>query len=306
MHDRNHQMPGGMRIAIIGAGGRLGHALANHFHPHHRILELTHDSMDLGDPASIHRALDEVTVDVLILAAAMTAVDRCETHEAEAFSINAEGPREVARICAEKGVKMVHISTDFVFDGTKEGPYAEDDEALPINVYGASKQLGEKHVLEASDRNLVVRVSWLFGAGGAAFPEWIIQQAMTREAVALPEEKTGSPTFCGDLVEYLEPLLVPGGGAASGIVHLCNSGSCTWREWGQFCVDAAIGAGLDIKTKRIGANRLEDVAAFVARRPVNSVLATDKFTRLTGIVPRSWQEAMTEHFSLTLKKPAGV
>jgi dTDP-4-dehydrorhamnose reductase len=306
MHDRNHHLVSSMRIAIIGAGGRLGHALANHLHPHHQLIELTHDSMDLGDQASIHRALDEVTVDVLILAAAMTAVDYCESHESEAFAINAEGPREIARICAKKGIKMVYISTDFVFDGKKEGSYAEGDEAAPVNVYGASKRKGEEHVLEASNNNLVVRVSWLFGSDGPAFPEWIIQQAMTRDAVALPEEKTGSPTFCGDLVEYLESLLELGGDAASGIVHLCNSGSCTWREWGQFCVDAAIAAGLDIKAKRIEANRLEDIAAFIARRPANSVMATEKFTRLTGIVPRSWQESMMEHFSHTLNKSVGV
>lgn len=299
-------MAGSLRIAIIGAAGRLGHALSNRFQPHHRILELTHDSMDLGDPASIHRALDEVTVDVLILAAAMTAVDYCESHESEAFSINAAGPREIARICAEKGIKMVYISTDFVFDGKKNEPYVEGDETAPINVYGASKRKGEEHVMEASSKNLVVRVSWLFGSDGAAFPEWIIQQAMARDAVALPEEKTGSPTYCEHLVDYLESLLELDGDAACGIVHLCNSGSCTWREWGQFCVDAAIAAGLDIKAKRIGANRLEDIAAFVAKRPANSVLATARFTRLTGIVPRNWQEAMMEHFSHTLKKSVGV
>ncbi|HEX7260899.1 MAG TPA: dTDP-4-dehydrorhamnose reductase, partial [Luteolibacter sp.] len=293
-------------IAVLGANGRLGKILVSRLARSHRILELTHDSMDLGDLASIHRALDEVALDVVILTAAMTAVDYCESHEAEAFAINAEGPREIARICADKGIKMVYISTDFVFDGEKNGPYTEGDEAFPINVYGSSKRMGEKHVLEASKENLVVRVSWLFGSDGAAFPEWIIQQAMTRDAVALPEEKTGTPTFCEDLVTYLESLLMLGGNSASGIVHLCNSGSCTWREWGQFCVDAAIAAGLDIKAERVGGNRLEDVAAFIAKRPVNSVLSTERFTRLTGIVPRNWREAMAEHFSQTLKKSVGV
>lgn len=291
-----------MRIAIIGAGGRLGHALANRLQPHHRLIELTHDSMDLGDVGSIHRALDEVVVDVLILAAAMTAVDYCESHEAEAFSINAEGPHEVALICAKKGIKLVYVSTDFVFDGRKAAPYQEDDEASPISVYGVSKCKGEEYVLAASNRNLVVRVSWLFGSDGPAFPEWIIQQALTHDAVALPEEKTASPTCCGELAEHLEALLMLGD-VASGIIHLCNSGSCTWREWGQFCVDAAVASGLDVKARRIGANRLEDVAAFVARRPVNSVLDTGKFTRLTGIVPRCWQDAMMDHFSHTLENP---
>lgn len=294
------------RIVIIGAAGRLGQALGARLSRGGTVIGLARPMIDLLSPQSIRDALEPVDFDRLILAAAMTAVDYCESHEAEAFAINAEGPREIARICAEKGIRMVYISTDFVFDGKKEGAYSEEDEAAPINVYGASKLKGEEHVLEASSNNLVVRASWLFGSDGAAFPEWIIQQAMTRDAVALPEEKTACPTFCEDLVEYLESLLEPGGDAASGIVHLCNSGSCSWREWGQFCVDAAVEAGLDIKAKRIGSNRLEDVAAFIARRPVNSALATERFTRLTGIVPRNWQEAMAEHFSRNLMKSVGV
>lgn len=266
---------------------------------------MTRAQLDLKDTVSIRPALEMLDFECLILPGALTAVDYCESHEDEAFVVNAEGPREVARVCAEKGARLVYISTDFVFDGAKDGPYTEGDPAHPVSVYGASKRKGEEYVLEASANNLVVRISWLYGGGKAAFPEWIIQQADKVGELSLPGEKIGSPTCSEDVVRYLEPLLGFGHGEpVSGVVHLCNRGSCTWQEWGQFCLDEAAAAGLSLKTRRVSANRLEDIAAFVARRPINSVLDTTRFTELTGIVPRSWQDAMKAHFSVSPLVPA--
>lgn len=295
------------RIVVIGASGRLGSGLVRHYSISHEVIPVTRAQLDLKDLASICQALEMLDFECLILPGALTAVDYCESHEDEAFAVNAEGPREVARVCAEKGARLVYISTDFVFDGGKEGPYTEEDPAHSISVYGASKRKGEEYVLEASANNLVVRISWLYGGGKPAFPEWIIQQADKDGQLSLPGEKIGSPTCSEDVVRYLEPLLgLDGEEPASGVVHLCNTGSCTWQEWGQFCLDEAVAAGLLQKNQRISANRLEDIAAFVARRPVNSVLDTTKFTELTGIVPRSWQEAMKAHFSVSPLVPANA
>lgn len=294
---------GGGSIAILGSAGRLGSALADRFAADWKVHELTRSRIDLGKPEQVRANLGGLDVDVVILAAAMTSVDDCEKNRGEAFAVNAEGPREVAAICTEKAARLVYVSTDFVFDGEKEGAYAEDDPAHPINVYGASKRKGEEYVLEASAENLVVRISWLYGPGKPAFPEWIIQEAMRKSELALPAEKTGTPSYAGDVAEHLHLLLgledvMPVGG----IFHLTNSGQCTWQEWGQFCLDAAADAGLPLKTRRISANRLDDIAAFVAKRPVNSVLDTGKFARMAGVSPRPWQEAMRDHFSRTLKK----
>lgn len=156
-------------------------------------------------------------------------------------------------------------------------------------------------MLGVSKDNLVVLLSWLYGAGKAAFPEWIIQQAIKQTSLALPEEKIGSPTYTGDVVDILEFLLgLAGSPPAGGIFHLSNSGSCIWHQWGQFCIYQAAAAGVPLKIRKISGSCLEDIVAFDAQRPINSILSTEKFTRETGIVPRSWQDAMREHFAKTV------
>ena len=289
------------RLVIIGAAGRLGGAMLESYSKCHRVIGLTRAELDLANPESIRRALEPLEYDRLILPGALTAVDYCEAHEDEAFAINADGPKLIAEISAQKGAHVTYISTDFVFGGLSERAYSEDRVPKPLSVYGASKLEGEENMLGVSQHNLVARVSWLYGSGKPAFPEWIIQQAMKQTALALPEEKIGSPTYTADVVDYLELLLgFDRGAPAGGIYHLSNSGQCTWQQWGQFCLDQAAAAGLPLKTRVITANCLEDITAFVAKRPINSVLRTEKFTRHTGIVPRSWQEAMREHFAKTL------
>ena len=289
-------------LVIVGAAGRLGAALVKRYSEDHTVRGLTRDDLDLSDPESVRRALEPLDYDRLILPGGLTAVDYCEDHEDEAFAVNANGPRLVAEISAAKGAHLTYISTDFVFDGCCSKACHESLKARPLSVYGASKLEGEENVLGVSDRNLVARLSWLFGAGKPAFPEWIIQQAMKHDDLSLPEEKTSSPSYSEDVVGYLALLLSldDGGPPAGGIYHLSNSGQCTWREWGQFCLDEAAAAGLPIQTRRMGANCLEDIAAFVAKRPINSVLDTSKFTQFAGFVPRPWQEAMRDHFARTL------
>ncbi|NNC87282.1 MAG: dTDP-4-dehydrorhamnose reductase [Akkermansiaceae bacterium] len=284
------------RIAIAGAGGRLGQALVNRFGGQHTVIGLGHDQMDLAQPHSIDRALDSIDFDVLILTAALTAVDYCEDHESEAFAVNAEGPLAVARACARRGIPMVLTSTDFVFDGDAPGLYSEDDETNPISVYGASKLKGEEYVLDVSEDNLVVRLSWLFGPGKPAFPEWIIDKAGVESAVTLPAEKIGCPAYSPDVAEWLDALLLgPTRDGVRGIVHLCNSSPCSWREWGQGCIDLARELGRSLQTDQIGPGSLDAIPAFLARRPLNSAMSTGKLTQLTGLRPRPWREALREH-----------
>ncbi len=285
------------RIVIVGAAGRLGRSLERRFSNEARVTGLTRADLDLRSADSIRSALEGLDFDRLILPAAMTAVDPCETDPETAFAINGEAPGVIAGICAAKNAHMTHVSTDFVFDGRKQGAYDEQDAAHPISVYGASKLEGEMKVLEADPGHLVVRVSWLYGPGKPAFPEWIVGKAVADDSISLPEDKTGSPTSSEDVADWLARLILDAARPpASGIYHLCNSGSCTWREWGQACLDLAREAGIALRAKTIAANTLADIPAFLAPRPANSVMSNAKLAAFTGIQPRSWQEALREHF----------
>ncbi len=286
------------RVVIVGASGRLGQALEARFSRASTVTGLSRPAIDLSCSRSIREALEPLDFDYLLLPAAMTAVDACEAQPEQAYALNAYAPRLVAEICAAKKAHMTHVSTDFVFGGGKEGPYTEEDTPDPVSVYGASKLEGERHVLAASPRNLVVRVAWLYGPGKPAFPEWITDRACSESELALPGDKTGSPTSSTDVAELLEPLVfAPEGAPSEGVFHLCNSGACTWREWGQACLDLARAAGAPLKAAAVSANRLEDVAAFLAKRPPNSAMSTAKYTAYTGIVPRPWQDALSAHFA---------
>lgn len=282
-------------IVVVGSGGRLGTSLVDFLSVGHRVVALGRGELDLGSDASIKDALGNLDYSHLFLTGALTAVDYCETHVDEAYAVNAEGPGTIAGISAEKGAHVTYISTDMVFDGLKEGPYVESDTTNPISVYGASKLAGEERVLAASDRNLAVRVSWVFGPGRPAFPEWIIDQACLKRDLTLPGDKIACPTYTLDLVQWLGALVFGiGDGPASGVYHLCNSNPCAWKDWGQCCIDMARAAGLPVLAGKIAGIPVDSVAAFVAKRPVNSALDTGKFQSLTGIRPRSWQEALRE------------
>ncbi len=291
-------------ILIIGAGGRLGGVLNDHLAAHHPTIALSRQNLDLLSPEAIKTTLRGFDFTHVFITAALTAVDYCETHEEEAFAVNAVAPGVISEIAAEKGAHVTCISTDMVFDGSKVEPYLESDQTDPISVYGASKLAGERRVLAASPDNLVARVSWVFGPGRPAFPEWIINQACANMNLTLPGNKIGCPTYTLDLIEWLEALVLGlEDGPASGVFHLCNSEPCTWRDWGQFCIESAREAALPIITEKIEGIPVDSVAAFIARRPVNSALGTEKFTRLTGIHPRSWREAIREHVMQNIPRP---
>ena len=283
-------------VLIIGASGRLGGSLNDHLAPRRPTVALKRKDLDFNCPEAIQKTLHDFNFTHAIITAALTAVDYCETHGEETFAVNGTAPGIIAEISAAKGAHVTYISTDLVFDGLKGSPYLETDEPNPVSVYGASKLEGEQRVLAASPNNLVARVSWVFGPIRPAFPEWIIQQARAKEDVTLPGDKTGNATYTMDLVEWLDALIFGGkDGPARGIYHLCNSKPCTWREWGQFCIDTAHEAGVPLLARNIRGVPVESVAAFVAKRPLNSALCTEKFTQTTGIHPRPWQEAIREH-----------
>ena len=168
------------RIIITGAGGRLGAALAREWRTAgEEVTGFARQELDLSQPDQLRATLEPLDFAVLVNCAAQTNVDRCETHPDEAMQINADAVRVLAEICTKKGARCIQISTDYVFDGAKVGAYTEEDAALPISHYGASKKAGEMALLEFSDKHLAVRVSWVFGPDRPSFVDQILKRART-------------------------------------------------------------------------------------------------------------------------------
>jgi dTDP-4-dehydrorhamnose reductase len=278
------------RIVIVGAGGRLGAALVREYGPDFEVLGFNHAQLDLGAPEQMRATLGGLDFDALINTAAQTNVDRCETHVDEAFALNGEAPRVLAEICAAKKARFIHISTDYVFDGEKREPYTEEDAARPISVYGESKREGERRALEANERALIVRVSWVFGPDRPSFIDWALNQAREHEEVKAVSDKWATPTYTLDLAMLLKPLIAEG--TPSDIFHLANTGECSWQEYAQWALECCHAEGIPMKARKIGASTLAEMKSFIAKRPVYSVLSSAKYQRLTGQTPRSWRDAV--------------
>lgn len=283
-----------MKIVIVGSGGRLGAALAREWAAlGDESVGFNHAALDLGDFAAIHAALEPIEFDALVNCAALTNVDYCESHADEAHRINARAVADLGEICAAKSARMIHISTDYVFDGKKRTPYVEEDPAHPLGIYAASKLAGENALLAKWPRHLIARVSWVFGPDRPSFIDQILKRATETDALGAVADKIAVPTYTLDLARWLRPFLrdVP----VSGLLHLCNSGECTWQQYGQYALDCAAAAGVALKGRTVAGQKMSDITAFIAERPVYTVMSTDKFTRLTGIVPRTWQDAVDEY-----------
>jgi len=287
------------RIIVIGAKGRLGAALVREYQRDYEVTSYDRRQLDLGQLNRVRSALAGAKFDLLINCAALTNVDYCESNRKEAFLVNAEAPRLLAEICRDKAAKLIHFSTDYVFDGKKTDPYVEEDKAVPLSVYGKSKLEGERRVLEASSQHLVVRLSWVFGPDKPSFIDQIIQRAREKDVVTAVADKFSAPTFTIDVAGWLRLAVEKN---ANGILHLANNGGCSWQEWAQYAIDVCRSLGLPLKAERVGAVSLADMKNFVARRPVHTVLSSAKFTALTGVQPRHWREAVAEYISAHVSK----
>jgi dTDP-4-dehydrorhamnose reductase len=282
-----------MKILIIGSGGRLGAALTREYHDKFDVVGFNHAQLDLANFEQVREKVTALDFDVLINCAAFTNVDLCETQRAQAFQINAEAPRVLAEICREKKAKLIHFSTDYVFDGEKREPYTEDDVAKPISVYGESKREGEKLVLQTQNRHLIVRVSWVFGPDRPSFIDGVIERARENEHVEAIADKFSTPTNTLDIVEMLPrffDLHVDGS-----ILHFANAGECSWQEYAQFSLDCCRSLGIPLKAKTVGALKLSDMKNWIARRPVFSVLSSTKYIAMTGTSPRTWRGAVADY-----------
>jgi len=278
-----------MKPLILGAGGILGQSLCFHFHALNRpFVGLTHLELNIMDHEKIVEALEQYRPDVIFNAAAMTAVDRCETEKQLAFTINADAPGFIAGLCHKHGICFVHISTDYIFDGKKKTPYTEDDPPSPISVYAESKVEGERQVLQKNPEALIVRTAWSFRRGGKSFLCRLRELIMTRESINVANDRTGNCTYAQDLATALDALVQRN---TKGIVHFSNEGGLSWFDFAIALRDTAERVGVFPccrMIKPISSNSLK----LPARRPSYSVLDKSRYCQLTGNSIRHWQETL--------------
>jgi dTDP-4-dehydrorhamnose reductase len=227
-----------MRLAITGAAGMLGQDLVGAAKAAgHEVLAYPRADLDITDASAVGRALADARPDAVVNCAAWTDVDGAERDEAGALAINGAGAGNVARAATACGAWTIHVSSDYVFDGTKGSPYVESDPVGPLSAYGRSKLAGERAVgEEAPERHTIVRSSWLFGAGGPCFPATILRLAGERDELKVVEDQIGCPTFTGHLAKALLELCTA---RPVGTLHVAGGGSCSWFEFAREIVTRA-------------------------------------------------------------------
>ncbi len=285
-----------MKILILGARGRLAAALASGWGRDHRVTALARPELDAADSEGLRSLLQKHDFDLLVNGTGLTDVDRCESARDEARAVNALAPGIMAEAASKRGARLIHFSTDYVFDGAKAAPYIETDAANPLGFYGRTKLDGELAVLADDPGHLVVRVSWVFGPDKPAFIDVLIHRARTNPRIEAIADKISSPTHAVDVAVWLEPFFDPT--LPGGIYHACNAGSCSWRDYGAFALRCASEAGVPLATTSVAPIRLADMKAFVAPRPPLTALSTEKLAAVTGIQPRSWEDAVRQYVQL--------
>jgi dTDP-4-dehydrorhamnose reductase len=287
------------RIAVLGKHGRLGGAVCRGLSRKFEVVALGRQEVDLTK--AINRQLRPFDFDLVINSSAATNLDWCERNSQAAERINAQAVEEIGMLCSERGVRCLHISTDYVFDGTASTPYQEDQATNPISVYGKTKQLGEKLLLQSGERHLVIRVSWVFGPDKPSFIDMLLERATNEKRVEAIEDKYSAPTYSADFAEWIEPLLFDF--PIGGILHLCNAGGCSWREFGQSAIDAALELGQQLQARHVEPISLKSMTSFVARRPAYSVMDQRRYRDLTGVSPRPWSEAVRSYVRTKYCRP---
>lgn len=284
-----------MKVLITGANGQLGGALQRTAPAHADLNAIDADDVDLADEAMLTARLAVEAPDILINAAAYTAVDRAEEDEAMAQAINADAVAIMAKAMQDHGGKLVHISTDFVFDGKASQPYQPDHPRAPISAYGRSKAAGEDHL---QDTDLLVRTSWVYEAGGANFVRTMIRLMNERDELNVVADQTGSPTWATGLAEVIWSLIEKG---ASGTFHHCDEGAVSWHDFAVAIAEEAKVAGLLESAPQINAITTTDYPT-PAARPAYSVLDCTATRAFLGRAGTSWRE----NLRLMLKEEAAL
>lgn len=284
-----------MKILVFGADGQVGHEVCRAARPaSFEIAALGRNMGDITNPAAVNTAMTRHRPDLAINLAAYTAVDRAESEPDLAWAINCAGAAHIAAICGETATPLIHLSTDYVFDGCKPEPYREDDAVNPLNVYGRSKEASERAVRAAAPRHIILRTAWVYGAHGRNFVKTMLRLGAEREVLRVVVDQHGCPTAAGDIASALIAIAreIERGRADWGTFHFAGSEAISWYGFAEEIFRSAVSLRLWPSTAR---PRVEPITTdqypTPARRPMNSVLDCRKM-KLFGISPPFWRSSL--------------
>ena len=249
------------------------------------VIEAPHEVLDITLEDRVSDFIATHIPDIVVNCAAFTNVDKCETERENAFSVNALGPKYLASAAKKCGARVIQISTDFVFDGNGNRPYTEEDQTNPLSEYGRTKLEGERNIQSYCDSYLIVRTSWLFGHNGINFAAKMLELAEQHKELSIVTDETGSPTYTPDLAEALWILIKQ---KCEGVINISNDGSCSRYEWAEYIFETM---GFKIKMNPIKSSDYKRPANV----PLNSTLNCQKFTTITGMQMRPWEETVESY-----------
>ena len=285
-----------MKLLLLGGNGQVGRELRRSLLPLGELVVATRDggdadaAADFDAPASLAALIEQTAPEVVVNAAAYTAVDKAETDAAAAFRINAEAPAAIAQACVDTGALLVHYSTDYVFDGNATRPYREDDATAPLGVYGASKLAGEQAIRASGARHAILRTAWVYAAHGRNFLLTMLRLANERDELRVVADQIGAPTPAAWIADATAEI-VRRGVVASGTWHLVADGETSWHGFAEAIVDDAHALGLIARKPRVVAIPTADYPT-PARRPAYSVLDTTRLQRDFGVAPPDWRDGL--------------
>ena len=282
------------KFLITGAKGQVGYCLTHQLQGKHEILAVDRDELDITDKSAVKNVVENFRPDVIINAAAHTAVDRAETEVELSESINVKGPQYLAEAAKSIDAAILHISTDYVFDGQREGKYKETDATDPQGVYGKTKLEGEQAVAKANDKFIVLRTAWVFGEHGNNFVKTMLRLAKTRNTLGVVADQIGGPTYAGDIAASLIQIaekIIAGEDVQYGIYHFTGEPYISWCDFAKAIFDEAVSQNVLEKSPLVNAITTADYPT-PAKRPANSCLDLTKIQQVFGIQPSDWKKAL--------------
>lgn len=282
-----------MKILVTGVKGQLGYDVVNELEKRGiEAVGVDIDEMDITDAASVSQVIHQEAPDAVIHCAAYTAVDAAEENEAVCRRVNADGTRNIARICKELDIRMVYISTDYVFGGQGERPWEPEDERDPQSVYGQTKYEGELAVQELLDKYFIVRIAWVFGVNGKNFVKTMLKLSENHDTITVVNDQFGSPTYTYDLARLLVDMVLT---EKYGVYHATNEGICSWYDFACAIFEEA---GIPMTVKPVS------TAEYGARasRPANSRMNKDKLTENGFERLPTWQDALKRYLDILLER----